>query len=266
MLPAPSPRSYKNHRIAIVLAGEAVSALPEAEYVVVPYANGYALTADDGTMLSGRDPLPSSEDAVDLAKSFIDSLTSSEHRWKQDRLLAPVAQVPLVANQNPILGNPQFICLDVSLSFLIDLHNAAEKESATREKVAKLLESSQDHGVKGIVVLPNGDLAFSPRRYSLQLWRAKQATYADEALERLRKAARELAMVNDALDTEQAAKEAPDEYPGAKGLVDLRETTAALQTISTAVPVLVQGFANVQGKLAALPVPPEGEDDQEGAP
>lgn len=247
---------YKGSRIA-VLDGGLHRSLPDADYLVVPYAGGHAVMSSDGTMMSGSTPLPDVNQAVAVAHSLIDDMLEHEAKYRESALEAPVGSEPVPRASNPLFGDPlPTTPLPVPLQLVIDLYNAVPPESPTRSRLLEALKQVKDHAVAGLHLDTTGNLLFDARRYSIQVYRAKQERKAEHALRLLKDAALELSAINEHLQHECDVAE----MPAAEGtpLTPLRAPAAQLLTVGPALQTLLMGMRNVDALAGERPhAPPE---------
>lgn len=234
---------YRDRTIAVA-SSELQQKLPDGDYIVVPFAGGFALMIEDGTLMSGAVPLAEQSEGVALAKRLIDDSEAQEARWRQQSLQAPVASAPVPHARSPLFGNPENTRVSLSLQSLIAVCNALPEASEARMRLLNDFCQANGNEAAGLVTGADGVIRFDARRYSMQIYRAKQQRMAESALRRLKDAARDLSDVNDYLQNEADVAA----LPGVVGepLVDMRKAPSVLNAVAPALDVLLHGMKNVQ--------------------
>jgi len=226
-------------------------------YVVCRFGNGFSgywIDENESIQISGPKPLATPDEAITPILQSLDVLWESEERERVTNFETPVAQAALPAPrpEDAVFWNGEKSLVQMPLGVILRLLNALPVASPVRLEAVETLKRSPDVVVAGIVETAGGDLAFDTRRYTMAIYRRKQKRRAVAAMEQLKKAVEEIAMVNDFLDLEQQAGTAQELAVDGQALVPLPEApTEAFAAVNQALPQALAGASNVQQRLVS---------------
>lgn len=249
--------TYGKYEITILDAAEDAAAdLPQG-MVVARFGAGWAafdVNGDEVITMTGARAVESAEAAAAVHREAIDSWTRSEELHRVTSLQAPVPVGPVPGrveeSENPILGRRA--ALEVRAHLIADIFNALPPAAPQRAALLEAIKGATSL-LHGFVMTPDGLLRFDEVRYSLGVYRRKQARYAKAALEQLQKAAGEVLMTNDFLDYEARTQE----YQQLEGAALAPMPSSPLEIFSEATRVFqvaLASTANVQQRLSLKPV------------
>ncbi len=228
--------------------------------MVCVFAGGYAGLWAEGNelvLLTGIQPMRAIDEVVTRLKGIIDEDSHSEAQLEERKQSLSAASA--FENAEPAIGGNPDSEVPVSISLLMRLHNALPAEAPERGAVRGWIASKarRPHWIAmGVVLQPDGTLAFDAKRYSTAVWRAKQETHAAVALERMEKVASDLKAISSFLNLEHAAGEAPPTVHG-EGLAHLPDSKEAIASVNRALTALLADLtSSPQSRIGQGPVDP----------
>lgn len=265
------PRTHTHRDRSILIfddPNERMEIPAEGSYVICRFGGGFAgfwLDANESIALSGPAPLSTIEDALRPVLESLDRLWEVEERDRVEHFESAVAQAAMPAPQpeEALFWNGERSPVPLPLGVVLRMLNALPMDDPARTAAVDAIRASSEAVVAGIVLQPDGNYAFDTQRYTLAVYRRKQRRRAQSAMEQLKSAVREIAMVNDFLDLEhQAADVAQLGVPG-EPLIGLPEAPSdAFAAVNKALPQVLAGAANVQRRLdldsSSKPLPADG--------
>ncbi|MBK8072203.1 MAG: hypothetical protein IPK34_09390 [Ramlibacter sp.] len=258
------PRIHRHRDHSILIFEEPLERMEvpaEGSYVVCRFGGGFGgfwLDAHEFVALSGPTPLPTIEDALRPVLGSLDQLWEVEERDRVEQFEAAVGQaaMPAPLPEDALFWNGERSPVQLPLGVVLQLLNALAPADPARLEALNAFKRSSEAVVAGIVLKPDGNLAFDTQRYSLAIYRRKQKRRAEAAMEQLKKAVQDIAMVNDFLDLEHRAADVNELSVGGQPLIALPDSPSnAFTAVNKALPQVLAGALNVQHRLEAATAP-----------
>lgn len=238
----------------------------EGSYVVCRFGGGFAgfwLDSNEFVALSGPTPLPTIEEALRPVLESLDQLWEVEERDRVQKFEAAVGQsaLPSPLPADALFWNGDRSPVQLPLGVVLRLLNALAPADHVRLEALDALKRSSEAVVAGIVLKPDGNLAFDTQRFSRAIYRRKQKRRAEAAMEQLKKAVEDIATVNDYLDLEHQAAGVNELSVDGQPLIALPDSPSdAFAAVNKALPQVLAGAANVQHRLDAVAPTPLPSD------
>lgn len=210
------PRIHQHGSDRILIfdtASEPILIPDEGANVICRFGNGFGVFWMDGQetlLLSGASALPTVEAALENVIGQLDDLNSRREEFEREAEARALAQLAPPQPEEKIFWNTARHDVSIPLEVMLRLLNALPPDSPIRDEALKSLPRERNGAIPhGIVRTPTGELAFDKQRYSVAVYRRKQARYAASLIEELGKVARGIESVNSLLDDECQAESVP---------------------------------------------------------
>jgi hypothetical protein len=212
-------------------ASERIAVSEEGGYVVCRFGDGFGAFWTDGSeavLISGADPKPTVEAALEPLIRSLDrnaKRRAEDERRDDERALAALTPPQ---PEDKVFWNADRQGVSVPVEVMLRLLNALPPDAPVREEALKALVEFKDfykggNGaiLHGIVRAPSGELVLDVQRYSVALYRRKQARGAKELMEQLAKVAEEIRSVTSHLDDESTAESVPGIAVSGEPLIEM---------------------------------------------
>lgn len=222
----------------IILTDQGPMGHEEGAYVACEFGGDWKFFHSQGPLLvNGFENAPKARtklQALEAARELIErDLRDLETSWREFQERKQDDEKKGVEEGAALYVPQNMQSVPLPLQLFLDLHNALPASHHLRRSATDAISdignrNSKAHWTRGVRKLVNGDLAFNEASYWRAVWRGKQETRTESAIERFNKLHDEIEFVVEFAASEDASVATTLDAPGT-ALVELPEYSSSLE-------------------------------------